>query len=324
MPNEYLDKVNLNGTTYDIKDTISGYLTDVKVNNTSVVTSGVANLVTNTAYNASTNKIATMSDVGAMGGGTVTSVGIIDGGGLSVSGSPVTGSGAITVGHANASITAQTTQALYPIKIDAYGHITAYGTAVTVPTVYDGALKLQKDSGTASSIYTANQSTATTVKFTTTSIGSASGWSAGTVPTLGTAISADDITSWTTNTPTAIDTTQFSGGSFTKGAFSGGSFTQGAFTAGSLSMSGGGTAASSASTLTITFTAPSHASDSFTAATHANDSFTAASILSGFYTAGSAASLSYSAKTIPNLTSVGTAPSLTVTSTTVVTDITKV
>lgn len=36
-------------------------------------------------------------------------------------------------GHSNTAITAQTTQALYPIKIDAYGHITAYGTAVTVP-----------------------------------------------------------------------------------------------------------------------------------------------------------------------------------------------
>lgn len=35
-----------------------------------------------------------------------------------------------TINHTN-SITAQTTQALYPIKIDACGHISAYGTAVT-------------------------------------------------------------------------------------------------------------------------------------------------------------------------------------------------
>ena len=34
-------------------------------------------------------------------------------------------------GHSNTAITAQNTQALYPIKIDAYGHITGYGTAVT-------------------------------------------------------------------------------------------------------------------------------------------------------------------------------------------------
>lgn len=40
-------------------------------------------------------------------------------------------SGAVTIGHSNASITAKTTQALYPIKFDAYGHITGSGTAVT-------------------------------------------------------------------------------------------------------------------------------------------------------------------------------------------------
>ena len=40
MPNEYLDKVNLNGTTYDIKDNVSGYNTDVKINGTSLLSSG--------------------------------------------------------------------------------------------------------------------------------------------------------------------------------------------------------------------------------------------------------------------------------------------
>ncbi len=39
------------------------YITDVKVNNSSIVSSGVANLVTNSAYDASSNKIATMSDI---------------------------------------------------------------------------------------------------------------------------------------------------------------------------------------------------------------------------------------------------------------------
>jgi hypothetical protein len=38
-----------------------------------------------------------------------------------------------TFNHSN-SITAQTTQGLYPIKIDAQGHITAYGSAQTIPT----------------------------------------------------------------------------------------------------------------------------------------------------------------------------------------------
>ena len=36
------------------------------------------------------------------------------------------------INHSN-SVTAQTTQALYPIEIDAQGHISAYGSAVTVP-----------------------------------------------------------------------------------------------------------------------------------------------------------------------------------------------
>ena len=39
-----------------------------------------------------------------------------------------------TLNHSN-SITAQTTRALYPIKIDAQGHISEYGSAVTIPTV---------------------------------------------------------------------------------------------------------------------------------------------------------------------------------------------
>lgn len=67
--------------------------------------------------------------------GTVTSVGITAGGGISISGSPITTSGSITVGHSN-SVTAQTTQAVYPIKIDAQGHISAYGSAVTIPSAY--------------------------------------------------------------------------------------------------------------------------------------------------------------------------------------------
>ena len=40
-----------------------GTATDVQVNGTSITSGGVANLITNTAYNSSSNKIATMSDV---------------------------------------------------------------------------------------------------------------------------------------------------------------------------------------------------------------------------------------------------------------------
>ena len=68
--------------------------------------------------------------------GTVTSVGAQNAtnGGLTISGSPVTSSGSITVGHTNVLTSAQTTQAVYPIKIDKNGHISAYGNAVSIPT----------------------------------------------------------------------------------------------------------------------------------------------------------------------------------------------
>lgn len=68
--------------------------------------------------------------------GTVTSVGVANAtnGGLSISGSPVTSSGSITVGHSNVLSAAQTTQAVYPIKIDKNGHISEYGSAVSIPT----------------------------------------------------------------------------------------------------------------------------------------------------------------------------------------------
>lgn len=49
--------------------------------------------------------------------------------GTASSGGDITTSG--TINHIN-SVTAQTTQAVYPIKIDAQGHISAYGSAVTI------------------------------------------------------------------------------------------------------------------------------------------------------------------------------------------------
>ena len=65
--------------------------------------------------------------------GTVTSVGVSNAtnGGLSISGSPITSSGTISIGHSNVLSSSQTTQAVYPIKIDKNGHISAYGNAVT-------------------------------------------------------------------------------------------------------------------------------------------------------------------------------------------------
>lgn len=68
--------------------------------------------------------------------GTVTSVGLSNAanGGLTISGSPITGSGSITIGHSNVLESAQSTQAVYPITIDKNGHIASYGSAVTIPT----------------------------------------------------------------------------------------------------------------------------------------------------------------------------------------------
>lgn len=69
-------------------------------------------------WNNKTSNTGTVTKVTA---GTGLSVGTTAGGNFTTSG---------TLNHTN-SVTAQTTQALYPIKIDAQGHISAYGTAVS-------------------------------------------------------------------------------------------------------------------------------------------------------------------------------------------------
>ena len=71
------------------------------------------------------------------GSSGLTSVGLANdtNGGLSISGSPLTSNGTITIGHSNVLANAQTTEAVYPIAIDKNGHISSYGNAVTIPTV---------------------------------------------------------------------------------------------------------------------------------------------------------------------------------------------
>jgi len=57
--------------------------------------------------------------------------------------------------HTNSAITAQSSQALYPVKIDSYGHITAYGSAVTslpASDVYSWAKSSTKPSYTAGEV----------------------------------------------------------------------------------------------------------------------------------------------------------------------------
>lgn len=53
-----------NGTGYYfVTKSKGGAVSDVQIGGTSILSSGVANIVTNSTYNSSTNKIATMSDV---------------------------------------------------------------------------------------------------------------------------------------------------------------------------------------------------------------------------------------------------------------------
>ena len=242
----------------------------------------------------------------AGGTGTVTNVSVANTGGLTITGSPITSTGTISIGHAN-TITSQTTSAVYAIKYDSYGHIT-YGSAVTIPTVNNAALTFKKGTTTLGS-FTANASSAVTVTFATTVLEDELTFDAGALPTFGTSIPADDITSWVTNTPTVIDTTKFSGGSFTRGTFTANTPTSVTYTV------SGGTTSASPGTLILSVTAG-------TAASHSADSFTSASLASGFYTVGVAASLSYTAKTIPNVTSAGTLPSLTIANNTLISNVT--
>ena len=163
----------------------------------------------------------------------------------------------------------------------------------------------------------------------TTTVGSASGWSAGALPTLGTAIPADDITAWSAgslptlgNAIAADDITAWSAGSLpTLGT---------AIAADDITAWSAGMAASasvSKGVLTITNgTAPSL---SYTARSIPNVTGVG-SLPSLTYTArsipnvtgvGTLPSLTYTPKSIPNVTGVGALPSLTVTNTNVVTGV---
>lgn len=188
------------------------------------------------------------------GSGTVTSVGVSNdtNGGLSISGSPVTSSGTITIGHSNVLTNAQTTSAVYPIKIDKNGHISEYGSAVSIPTsAASGTTGISIADHSTSTIYgvTSSTTSVTGVQSSTTTASKV---------TLGTAISVPNVTA-------------AGSGSFTSGAFDGGSFTSGTFSGGSLTMTINNT---DSKQLDIVFTAATHGADSFTAATHGSDSHT--------------------------------------------------
>lgn len=119
------------------------FLVDLNLNQNEVQNGVIQNLASDPSnpikgqvyFNTTTNKFrcfnGTTWDEMGTGGGTVTSVTVANAtnGGLSVSGSPITTTGTINIGHSNVLENAQTTSGIYPIKIDKNGHITDYGTA---------------------------------------------------------------------------------------------------------------------------------------------------------------------------------------------------
>ena len=142
-----------------------GSSTDVQINGTSITSGGVANIVTNTAYNASSNKIATMSDIPAAGANTdlsnltatgeahfqaplvsgtniktINNTSILGSGdisvgsysagtGLSLSGTTFNHSNSVTAGTiGTSSATSGSTISVPYANYDAQGHITSKGT----------------------------------------------------------------------------------------------------------------------------------------------------------------------------------------------------
>lgn len=68
----------------------------------------------------------------------------------------ITVSSSNKIGHTS-TYTAKSTQAVYPITIDTYGHIASVGNAVTIPTVNNATLTIQKN-GSNVATFTANAS----------------------------------------------------------------------------------------------------------------------------------------------------------------------
>ena len=173
------------GTTYNIKDDTSGYAT---LN--SPAFTGTPTAPTPTSGDDSTNIATTafvQDAVSGAGGGTVMSVGVSNAtnGGLSVSGSPITSSGTITIGHSNILGQAYSTLAFYPIQIDKNGHITSVG-----PGVYE-----TQNSMTGISISDHSTSSIYGVQSTTTSVtGVQSSTTTASKVTLGTNISVPNVT----------------------------------------------------------------------------------------------------------------------------------
>lgn len=82
--------------------------------------------------------------------GTVTSVGITNGGGLIITDSPITSSGSIKISHADTSTQASSSNSgrtyIQSIALDGYGHVTEISTATETVTNTDEKIKLTTQS----------------------------------------------------------------------------------------------------------------------------------------------------------------------------------
>lgn len=85
--------------------------------------------------------IKTINNQSILGSGNINISG--GGGGSYSGGTGISISANNEINHSN-SVTAQATQAVYPISIDAQGHVSSYGSAVTIPT---NVSQLNNDSG---------------------------------------------------------------------------------------------------------------------------------------------------------------------------------
>lgn len=137
MATQYLDKTGLSYFWGKIKAYLSTWTGSSSLSTTSVGTLGgaaakavdttisdgsdsvnlptsaaVASFIENKGYTTNTGTVTQITAGAGLSGGTITTSG--------------------TIAHSN-SVTAQTTQGVYPIKIDTEGHISEYGTAITIP-----------------------------------------------------------------------------------------------------------------------------------------------------------------------------------------------
>lgn len=171
-----------------------------------------------------------------------------------------------TLNHSN-SVTAQTTQAVYPIKIDAQGHISAYGSAVTIPS---DTKNTAGSTDTSSKIFligaTSQAANPQTYSHDTAYVGTDGKlYSAGKVVLTGGSNAASSV-SITPSTTAVYSMT--SAGSVTAGTAA--SFTRGTFSQGTLPAMTWAMDSTDTKKLNITFsqgTLPTHAADSFTANT---------------------------------------------------------